>query len=149
MTDRLPSFRIVDWPEPVASGETGALFGMSDGTVNTRIVMQVTVGHRRHDGAWVDVVTHRPDDTYDDLKGRLPTNMLLRAAHRLRSPVPDIDTRLWHSTAILVDGVAVEFDMLEYEGSWIAIGSTNGVFLTLEGEGVALDDVALVSLPAS
>ena len=53
----------------------------------------------------------------------------------------------WRETVVSVDGVPTSFQVTDIaEGFWAAVGRGPGVDITLNGEGVALEEIALVRL---
>src|SRR4051794_19677919 len=80
-TEELRTFRVDGWPEPPVVDVTRVVSGMSASGGGTQIVMSKTASHRRTDGTWIDVVSHRPDD-FEGLKEWIPLNMLTRASIR-------------------------------------------------------------------
>jgi hypothetical protein len=162
-TQELAMFEVDGWPEAPSVGGSSGLVGVGAAGETTQIVMSRTVTHRRADGGWIDVMSHRPDD-YEGDRQWLPGNMMIRVAKRLvprgnASRHNETVARLcqeaadgtipWNPTTISVDGADVPFEVLAYEGVWVAIGEVSDVFVLLDSNGVDMSEVKLVAMTST
>jgi hypothetical protein len=159
-TTELPTFRVEGWPESPKVDVTGALGWFSETGARTEIVMSKTSSHRRDDGAWIDVVSHRPDDPAE-LKRWVPRNMLIRAAKREVGPnasarkhnttvnrlhrAADNGEIPWTRARVSVDGRDVAFEVMEYSEGWAAFAEVGDVVITMDAHRVERDGVRLVT----
>ncbi|MCU1456436.1 MAG: hypothetical protein JWL73_528 [Actinomycetia bacterium] len=162
-TTELPAFRVEAWPESPAVDVTGALGGTSESGTRTDIVMSKTSSHRRDDGAWIDVVSHRPDDPAG-LKEWAPRNMLIRAAKREVGPnasarkhnttvnqlhrAADNGEIPWDRARVSVDGLEVDFDVMEVGDGWAAFAELDDVVITIDAHQVERGGLRLVTVNA-
>jgi hypothetical protein len=162
----LPMFRIEDWQGTWGGATSGVLSSRStlDGSTRRSVTMARTVWHHRP-GSSIEIrlVSSRPSVDEEGRRDSALTNMAIQlvkgqlaegaAAEDHNREVLELTERLrsgeypWTTRILVVEGIAIEFDVLAVGEVWAAFGDLDeDVSIDMQGHGVRFAAFQLLAI---